>query len=83
MSDADKFEVRYQAYDGYAGGARPQYFKVRADDIDPGSSDKELESLFWELLQEDFQQKVSPEPDNLGDFMAWAREVAKRGDADE
>jgi len=73
----DSFEVKWQwqAYDGYAGGARPQQFNIDADELDTSMTDSDIDNLFNEELQQDFLQTVEATADNYEDFMEWAKEV--------
>jgi hypothetical protein len=67
---SEKFTVRYQATD-----SRPQSFSISADDIDSGMSENQLEALYYDLLDEDFRMKISPDADagNMEEFIAWAK----------
>lgn len=74
-----KFTVNWQAYDGYAGGSRPQSFDIREDDLDDDMTDAALRELFEELLDEAFHNRVSACADNEDEFIAWAKErIAER-----
>jgi hypothetical protein len=75
----EKFEARYQVADGYAGGARPQYFKISAGDLEEDMTDDDLARFYEDAVLEDFQQRISPESERVDAFVAWAREqIAKR-----
>jgi len=72
---SNKFMVNWQAYDGYAGGSRPQSFKISADEIEDGMDDEALMGLYEDAIQADFEQKVSAEGDNEAEFIEWAKGV--------
>ena len=76
----NKFQVNWQTNDGYAGGARPQSFKISADEIEDDMSDEDLSALYQEAVQSDFEQRVSASGENEAEFIEWAKEVlAERG----
>ena len=52
-------EVRWQAEDGYCGGSRPQYVTIYESDIEDDMTDDDLERLLDDVVQDDFNQKVS------------------------
>lgn len=72
---AEDFRARYQVSDGYAGGARPQFFTIRSGDVPvcPITTDKELREAFFEMVTEDMQQKISAINENADEFVKWAR----------
>lgn len=72
------FKVKWQAADGYVGKSRPQEFTISSDDFEADDDDKYIEGLFWDRLEDDFRDKVRAEPDNLEDFLAWARSERDR-----
>lgn len=55
-----RIQVTWQAEDGYAGGARPQHAEVYLDNFEAGMSDEEIEKIIDDIVQEDFQQRVTP-----------------------
>lgn len=74
-----RFNGKYEVYDGYAGGARPQHFSVLADEIQDDMSDEDLQSFFFELAEEAMRSTVEVCKTNHDEFIEWAREVlAKR-----
>lgn len=77
---SNRFTARYGVDDGYVSGGRTHSFSVDAGDLDADMTEKELESLFYESMQDDFEQKVQPYPMNIDEFVAWAREqIEARG----
>ena len=75
----DKFKARYQVQDGYSGGARPQYFSIRAVDLDDEMTDEELVEFYEGAVQEHFEQNISPGIELVDEFLSWARDhLAKR-----
>lgn len=74
---AEKFTAKYEVADGYISGRRPQSFTIRAEDIDisPNMTDEQLVDAFYEMVDEDMQQKVSAESVNADEFVAWARSL--------
>jgi hypothetical protein len=84
MSKRDSsFTVKWQAYDGYAGRARPQSFVVDPGEIEEDMDDDALEELFYELLSDDFREKVSAESPDVDAFVDWARGVIAARAADD
>lgn len=71
---SNQFEVTWEADDGYCGGSRPHSFHIRAEDIEEDMTEKELSDLFWDEVQNDFQQRVSPVSRDEDEFIAWAKE---------
>lgn len=74
----DSFGVTWEADDGYCGGSRPHHFDIDARDINGDEDEKELRSLFWESVQHDFEQRVSPVSDQEEEFVQWAKEVQEQ-----
>jgi hypothetical protein len=70
----EKFEARYKVEDGYAGGARPQYFKISADELDDEMTDEQLIEFYEDAVQADFEERISPGAERVDEFVAWARE---------
>lgn len=78
----EKFEARYQVADGYAGGSRPQHFKIRASDLEDDMDDEALERFYEEAVQGDFEQRICPDSERVSEFIAWAKEhLAERSKA--
>lgn len=76
---AESFEVNWCADDGYVTGDRPQHCDIRADDFEDDATDKQLEALYWETIEEDFAQKISASGRNLPQFLEWAKaKIAER-----
>lgn len=71
----DKFKVKYQAADGYVGKERPLYFSINSSEIEDDMDDEALSELYYEMVQNDFEQKVCAEGENLEEFLEWARQV--------
>ena len=79
---AEKYEITWQADDGYVGGSAPQHCAIDAYDIDADMSEEDLKNLFWQVVQDDFEQKVSPVSEDEVSFIEWAKEeIANRKDA--
>jgi hypothetical protein len=77
-----KVKVRWQAADGYVGGARPQTTTIEASDFE-GLSRIEAEELFDELMDDAFREKVTLECDDyeasLNEIMAAAKDGETSG----
>ena len=73
----EKFEVTWEADDGYVGGSRPHHLCIREDDLEDDWDDKQLRDYFWESVQSDFEQQVSPVSEDEEKFIEWARERIK------
>lgn len=71
----EKFKVKYQAADGYVGKERPLYFHIDSSEVEDDMGDEELSELYYDMVQNDFEQKVSAEGENLDEFLEWARSV--------
>ena len=71
----DKFKVKYQAADGYVGKDRPLYFSIDSSEIEDGMDDEDLSELYYDMVENDFAQKVSAEGENLDEFFEWVRQV--------
>jgi hypothetical protein len=66
----EKFTVCWQVEDGYVTGSRPQKFYITADDVE-GMSLSEAEAMVDELLQEQFQERVSAAIQNFDLLREW------------
>ena len=77
----DKFKGRYEVNDGYAGGARPHHFTIRADDLGEGMDDEALEAFYEEAVQDHFEQHITPCSERLDEFIAWAKDRIAAGHA--
>lgn len=71
----ETFEARYQVDDGYAGGSRPQHFRVHPSEIQDDMSDEEIADLYTEMCEEDMRQKIGCSPERIDKFVKWARDV--------
>lgn len=69
-----EFRARYSVADGYAGGSRPQYFRISTSDLAPGMERGELEEVFNDLMQFHFDQNIFPEgyDSSMEEFVEWA-----------
>ena len=56
-----KIKVRWEVADGYAGKSRPQYTTINTEDFDDWEemSEGEKKGHIEEMVQEDFEQKIS------------------------
>ncbi len=75
---ADYFSGEYEINDGYAGGSRPQHFRVDAHDLDDEMSDEELEDFYYEAAYEHFKQNIDVTVTDAGEFVEWAKEQLKK-----
>lgn len=71
----EKFQCRYEIEDGYAGKSSPQYFDIYESDIEDDMDETDLESMFDELMQDDFYQNIYPYEKNKDEFIEWAKEI--------
>jgi hypothetical protein len=69
----DKREVRYEVEDGYVGSSRPQSFTIKDDWIEDYMNDDDLEFELSEMIQEDFQQRISWTYLNKEEVVEWAK----------
>jgi hypothetical protein len=67
-------EVRWQTEDGYCGGSRPQYVTIDSSEIESHMSDDALERLLEDIVQDDFEQRVSFCINNREHVLKWMRE---------
>lgn len=58
-------EITWQAEDGYAGGARPQYFELDASEYE-GWSLEDIETDLEDQISEEFMQKITWSADVKG-----------------
>jgi len=71
-------KVRWQASDGYAGGARPQTFTLDLDEM-AENCETEDEALYYleREVQDDFENKVSASITNQDEVLAaWRARTA-------
>lgn len=69
---SESISISWQAQDGYAGGSRPQSFKVDPENY-RGLSKNEIEEELWTEVQMNFEQKVTP----CCDVSQYADEILK------
>ena len=50
--------VTWEVDDGYAGGARPQTLEIPAEELE-GLENEERESMIHNMVQEEFEQRIS------------------------
>jgi hypothetical protein len=72
---SDKFEVTWEADDGYAGGSAPHHFTISADGVEGDMTDEEIREWFWEAVQEDFNQNVHPTSEDEDAFVGWVKKA--------
>jgi hypothetical protein len=77
------FNITWGADDGYVGGSRPHNVKVSESDLDDSMTEEELRSMFWDIVQSDFEEKVTPFSDDEKKFINWAEEVIEKQKQDE
>jgi hypothetical protein len=65
----DSFKCIYEIDDGYVGSSRPQSFTISVDDLE---DEEDYNSIFHNMMQEDFEQNIYPYPKNLDKFLEWA-----------
>jgi hypothetical protein len=53
-------KFRWEAFDGYLGGSRPQRVAIDESDITDCEDEDELLKFIESAVQDDFEQKVSP-----------------------
>ena len=75
---SDHFRVTWEAEDGFVSGSRPHSFKINAEELD-SDDERSLHDYFWEYVQDEFTQHVSPTSDDEERFIAWAKQkIAER-----
>ena len=57
----DKISVTWEVADGYAGRTRPQTTKISHSEIVDCDSEDEVKKLIEDSIQDDFDQKISPD----------------------
>jgi hypothetical protein len=76
---SEKFKGRYTVENGGVSNNRPHYFTIDASDLDSDMSQKEIEDLFHNEMQDAFNESNYPEALNHEDFIYWAKEqIAKK-----
>lgn len=76
------FQVNWESEDGYVTGARPQYCSIGEDDIKDDMTDEEIEQVLEDIVQQDFDEKVSFHVKNRGKFISWAKGVVEERKAE-
>lgn len=71
------FKGIYEVDDGYIGDSRPQYFTIDVDDIEDDMDEEALRELFYQAMEEDFQQRISCYSININKFVEWAQEMQR------
>ena len=78
----EKFKGRYQVADGYAGGSRPQYFPIHADDLEDDMDDAELSDFYAELAEDHMREMIMADCELVAEFVEWAKaQLAARKEA--
>lgn len=80
---SDRFEGVYEVEDGYCGGGRPQHFTVDSSDLYEGMTDQELEEMYNDSMLSHFNDRIYPVPENMEEFIEWAKEKIKEEECDE
>ncbi len=70
----DEFEIKWEVEDGYVGGDRPQYVTIEASDFEDMSED-EIREEINNLVEEEFNQRITWYVDNIEDAVKWAKKV--------
>ena len=69
----DNFTVTWEIEDGYAGGSRPQTFKIEARHLEDDMAEEDLRDLFWQEVERDLAEKVHAISGDEEAFIAWAK----------
>lgn len=69
----EKFKVQYEVQDGYAGARRPQTFTTDDSWIEWNMSDEDLEFELAEVIQTDFENRISWTLSNRDEVLEWAK----------
>lgn len=79
----DEISIEWEAEDGYVGGKRPQFTSLSVEDFTPDMSDDDIEMAIHDIVQEDFNQRVSPgiSRDDMKAAVSAIREKLKAVDA--
>ena len=79
---SDKFKARYQVNDGYSGKSRPQHFEIDSSCIEDDMDDEQLINLYYESIQQHYDEHISPGAERIDEFVAWARDnINKRNES--
>ena len=78
------FKVTYHVEDGFVGKSRPHVFTVDSGEIEDDMTAEDVVALLDELVQNDFEQNITPYPANGTEFVDWAMDVIRaRGEASD
>ncbi len=77
----DKFEARYEVEDGYCGKSRPQHFNICSSEIEDDMNIDDLKELYYDMVQNDFEQKISAGAERVDEFIEWAENVINKRDS--
>lgn len=77
------FEVTWSVEDGYVGKDRPQTLYIDESDIDSEMDDDELKKMFWDSIDDDFNQKISSYSRDESAFLDWAHTVIEAQKVEE
>jgi hypothetical protein len=69
-----RFEGTYEVEDDYVGKSRPHHFDIDEYDIEDDMTDDDIEQLYEDFAQADFEQNVSFRLCDVGEFVEWAKE---------
>lgn len=78
---ANKIYVRWEASDGYLGGARPQSTGINPNHFDPDDTDEAIGDAIRDAVDDDFRQTVtlSLNDDEVEKAVAAIRAVIGKG----
>lgn len=72
-----RFRASYEVEDGYVGKSAPQYFYIDDSDIDEDMDEESLMEVFYETMQEDFQNKIYPIETCKEEYLDWCKRIIK------
>lgn len=74
--------VRWEASDGYVGGARPQSTRLDPNHFDPSDTDEEIANAVRDAVEDDFRQIVTVylRDDEVAKAVASIRASIGKGD---
>lgn len=67
------FQGQFEIEDGYAGGARPQYFRIGDSVLADDMTDDDLRALYGQEAEEHFRMNFGVTTKRADEFVAWAR----------
>lgn len=79
----NEFEVTWEAEDGYVRASSPHSFYISDEELDSSMDENDLETLFFDNLQDEFENHVRPATDDLEEFLDWAKERVESFKAEE